>query len=150
MNVYFVSGLGADKRAFQNIKLPPGFFSHHVEWIEPLKAESIKLYVKRLSKQMDLTRPFVLIGLSFGGVIAIELNKLFPAQKIILISSISRRNELPVYFKVAGLLKMDKLIPAFILKIPNLLTYYLFGLSRREEKNLMKEILKETSLGFLK
>ena len=42
MKVYFVSGLAADKRVFKHIILPVGFETVYLDWITPLKNESLK------------------------------------------------------------------------------------------------------------
>ncbi len=78
-NVYFISGLGADKRAFQFLNLRfcnPVF----VEWIKPEHEESISDYAARLKDQIRDDHP-VIVGLSFGGMIAVEYAKKFPVKK---------------------------------------------------------------------
>ena len=59
---YFISGLGADRRAFKKIILPPEYDIKHIDWISPLRDEPFKNYCLRLAEQMDTTREFVLIG----------------------------------------------------------------------------------------
>ena len=66
MNVYFISGLGADRRAFERIQLPPQFSVHHLDWIEPRKDESLNDYAMRLGEGIDTTKPFALVGLIHG------------------------------------------------------------------------------------
>ena len=83
--LYLISGLGADKRVFDFLDLP-GFKIHHIEWVEPGDHETVENYAKRLLNQIRTVKP-ILIGLSFGGLIAIEIGKLMETEKIILISS---------------------------------------------------------------
>lgn len=61
MNAYFISGLGADKRIFSRIKLDERIHVIHVEWIKPLKKESLPDYAKRLSEIVDVSSPFIFI-----------------------------------------------------------------------------------------
>ncbi|MEJ0082498.1 MAG: hypothetical protein WDM78_16440 [Puia sp.] len=77
MNLYFISGLGADKRIFQNLVLPEVFKIYYIDWVTVSENESMESYCRRLSSQINTLEPFSLVGLSFGGVIAIEMSKFF-------------------------------------------------------------------------
>jgi len=150
MNAYFLSGLGADKRAFQKIVLPDNYKIKHIEWIQPLKRETFAHYCIRLTDQMDLQKPFVLIGLSFGGIVVTEFNKILHPKKSIIISSVSEKSQLPWYFKVAGRTYLNVFIPPWLLKTPNPFAYWIFGTKTNEEKVLLKQILKDTEPVYLK
>ena len=83
--VYFISGLGADKRAFSFLDLSfcePVF----IEWIKPLHKESLQQYALRLKEQIKEASPTI-VGMSFGGMLATEIAKLDATAKIIIISS---------------------------------------------------------------
>ena len=82
--LYFFSGLGADYRAFQKLDLS-GFKVVHIDWIPTIKKESIASYATRLLDQIECEKP-LLIGLSFGGIIAVEVAKQMETEKVILIS----------------------------------------------------------------
>jgi len=75
VNVYFISGMGADGRLFKHIRLPEGFRMNFVDWIEPGREETIPAYASRLAEHMDTTRPFVLVGVSLGGIMSVEIAK---------------------------------------------------------------------------
>ncbi|POY37800.1 hypothetical protein C3K47_04505 [Solitalea longa] len=149
MNVYFISGLGADKRVFDKLSLPTNFQIHHITWIEPYPKEPITDYVKRLSLQIDTSKAFCLIGLSFGGIILSELLKVVSPQKAIIISSVKSTIEFPWYFRFAGKLKLHKLILSPLLKSANWFSFKLFGLQSLEEQQLFKDILNDTSTNFM-
>ena len=53
----------------------------------------------------------VLIGLSFGGMISVEIAKQMPIEKIVLVSSVCCRKELPFFMKVVSALNLNRLIP---------------------------------------
>jgi pimeloyl-ACP methyl ester carboxylesterase len=146
--VYIFSGLGTDERVFQYIDFS-GFDIHHISWIAPLKDETIESYAKRIIGQIHDGNP-VLIGVSFGGIIAVEVAKLIPTEKIILISSVKTRHELPFYYRLAGTLHLHKLLPLRLLKHPNLFAYWLFGAKERQYKDLLAAILCDTDNDFLK
>lgn len=150
MNVYFLSGLGADKRVFAKLKLDDHFAVKHIEWIKPEKKETLQHYANRLIAQIDTTKPFQLVGLSFGGVIASELSDLVHPEQIILISSTP--TGIPVSKGYRGLIKFLLLSPfaAPILKSTNSIVYKYFGADTPELKTLLKSILHDTDSKFLK
>jgi pimeloyl-ACP methyl ester carboxylesterase len=114
VKAYFISGLGADKKAFQRIKLPTGYEPVYLDWIIPEKNESLTDYARRFSSLID-DDSFILIGLSFGGMLACELARWRTPAKTIIISSISTSDELPWYFKRAGTIGLHKYVPVKLL-----------------------------------
>jgi len=72
--VYFISGLGADERVFQFLDLSE--IEHRfIKWNVPQKNESLPSYCKRLTEQINVQQEVILIGISFGGMIAQEITK---------------------------------------------------------------------------
>ena len=147
-NVYIFSGLGADKRVFQKMDFSE-YNATFVEWILPNRTENIESYSKKLTEQIKHEKP-ILIGLSFGGIIATEIAKIIETEKIILIASAKNKTEIPNYLRIAGKLKLHKLLPAKLMKMPNFLSFWFFGTENRNEKKILAEILKDTNENFLK
>jgi pimeloyl-ACP methyl ester carboxylesterase len=145
--IYLLSGLGADKRVFDFVDLS-GFKLNHVDWIDPADNESIENYAKRLLGQIGTERPTI-IGVSFGGMVTVEIAKQIDTEKVILISSAKTRFDIPVYFRIIGQLGLNKLVPSRIFKTVNSLTYWFFGTTTKKEKELLKAIIKETDRKFL-
>ena len=81
--LYIFSGLGADERVFQLLDFS-GFSTTFIKWTPPIENETIENYAERILKQINTTKP-TLIGLSFGGIIAIEVAKLIDTEKVIVI-----------------------------------------------------------------
>lgn len=150
MTIYFISGLGADERVFQKLVLPQSWHLVYLQWIEPLPDESLSAYAKRMSAQIKTDKAFVLIGLSFGGMIAVEMSSFLQPKLIILISSVATKHELPPSFKALGKMGIDKVVPSSLLKTITPYTYWIFGSSTTEEKKLLKQIIDDTSPPFLK
>jgi len=73
MKIYCISGLGADRRVFKNLKLEAELI--FVDWIIPKKKEHISSYASRLATVINQDEEFGLLGVSFGGLIAVEMNK---------------------------------------------------------------------------
>jgi pimeloyl-ACP methyl ester carboxylesterase len=150
MKVYFISGLGADERAFQKLVFPQSWTISHLQWIEAARGESLASYVARFSKLIDSSVPFALVGLSFGGIVSIELNKIIKPLTTILLSSIKTKNELPFSYRMVALLNLHKVVPSFLLNKVYLFTDWYFGTSSTQEKALLREIIHDTPVPFLK
>ncbi len=146
--IYIFSGLGADHRAFQLMDFGQ-YEIHHMKWIKPLKKERMEDYALRISSQITNDNP-VLIGLSFGGMVAMEVAKHIAVKKIILLSSAKTRNELPFYYKWTGRLGFHHLLPESLLTHSNAIVNWLFGAKSTFEKQVLKQILSDTDPAFLK
>lgn len=151
MKAYFISGLGADKRAFEKIVLPAAYEVVHLAWVPPLEKECLVQYARRFAQYIDNSEPFILVGLSFGGMLATEISKLVPPQHLILISSVSTRYELPFIYRLAGSLRLEKLIPyKKLTKKPGKLFNWLFGPLDNDCKAMLHSFVKEVDPLFLK
>jgi pimeloyl-ACP methyl ester carboxylesterase len=146
--LYLFSGLGADYRVLQDLDFT-GYEVTFIEWIKPVEDEPINDYAKRLTKQIECKRP-ILIGLSFGGMIAIEVGKLIKTEKIILIASVKTKNEIPFYYRLVGRFNFHKLLPTSLLKQPNFASDWLFGIKNKKDKELLANILHDTDPIFLR
>lgn len=95
MNVYFISGMCANCHVFDQLKLPEGYTKQYIEWLIPSQDESLDTYLCRLIQMIDTTQPFVIVGYSFGGVMAQEISNILSPEKTILISSMKSVVEIP-------------------------------------------------------
>ncbi len=120
-----------------------------MEWITPKLHESIENYALRLSKEIKEPDP-IIIGLSFGGIMAVEIARQIKTRKLILIASAKSKNEIPFYLKFIGRLNLQQFIPIRLLKSANVITYFFFGATTSENKALLRQILKDTDPIFLK
>ena len=141
-DIYIFSGLGADERAFKRLDFS-GFKPHFIEWETPEKDEPLEIYAQRLISQIPDKHP-LLMGLSFGGIMAIEVAKQIEAKNIILIASAKTKKELPFYYKWPGMIGLHKLMPSKLLMQSNFLTNWLFSTTSEADKKLLKEILEDT------
>lgn len=146
--VYIFSGLGADERVFKNLDLN-GFDVTFVKWIEPQRNETLANYAKRLSTQIKSENP-ILIGLSFGGMVATEIAKIVPTEKLILLSSLKTGQEIPLLYRWAGKINLHKIIPYPLLKKNNFFNRWLFGVIKKNDKDLFQKVLADTDVHFLK
>ena len=149
MRVYFISGLGADKRAFYKIKLPRGYQAVFLDWIVPLAGESFPDYAKRFSKSIKQDEEFVLIGLSFGGMLASEIAKIVSPKKLIIISSLSSYKELPWYFKLAGKLGIHRIISPSLYKQATIMNRFM-GAGNQEMKSIVYRYVNNIDPTFIR
>lgn len=148
-NIYIFSGLGADSRVFQNMDFSD-YNATFVEWLLPIsKSESIQQYAKRITSQIKHTQP-ILVGLSFGGIMAVEVSKLIEVEKVILIASAKKASEIPWYYRIAGKCKLYNIMPFSLMKNANFVSFWFFGIQSKKEKLLLTNILKDTDAIFLK
>lgn len=145
MKIYAISGLGADKRVFNYLSLTHEIIP--INWVTHQEKDTIAAYAKRLIPQINYAEEFILMGVSFGGLIAIELAKLLQPKKVILISSVANTSQLPLSYRLAGKLGIVKLFPPKLLIPPKFLAAYLFG---SKHKHLLNCILEDTNLKFAK
>ena len=146
--IYIISGLGADERVFQNLDFS-AFSVNHIHWLPVEASETIEQYASRLHRQIKIPNP-IIIGLSFGGMMAIEVAKQIRTEKVILISSAKTKDEIPLMYQLIGRLRLHRIVPTRILKSSNFITNWLFGVRSTENKQLLKQILNDTNPDFLK
>ena len=141
--------MAADERVFKYVRLPEGYEIVYLTWITPQKQESLAGYAIRLAERIDTNEPFVLIGLSFGGMLVTEIAKRFPPVKTILISSIPLSTQLPGYFRVAASLRLHKFVPIGLVKNAARLKRYIAN-EKSEDKKLIWEIIRSSDPAFIR
>ncbi len=140
--IFAISGLGADKRIFKYLNLNADISA--IDWIKTKKNEKLQTYAKRLIDEYKIHSNSCILGVSFGGLIAIEMSKLLNPKLTILISSIEKKDLYKINFFIKKILKLT---PLFFFKPPKLIANYFFG---AKNKKLLFEILKDTNLDFAK
>ncbi|MCK5125744.1 MAG: alpha/beta hydrolase [candidate division Zixibacteria bacterium] len=143
--LYCISGLGADERVFKNLKIPRCEVLH-IHWIQPESNECISKYSRRLSTQIDTSEDYFLLGLSFGGLLTLEMLKFLKPVKTFLVSSFKTRKELPFYYRLAGNLCLHKIIPDVMIGNPSFLIWFFNNANSREERELLGNMLKSADV----
>ncbi len=139
-HIYFVPGMAAGGEIFRNIKFPENYRVHILEWLIPEKNESLKAYAERMARRIQEKNP-ILIGVSFGGVVVQEMNDFLEVKKLIIISSVKSKSELPRRMKLASLTKAYKLIPTGLVLSADDLTKYSIGPKTKKRLSLYQEYL---------
>jgi pimeloyl-ACP methyl ester carboxylesterase len=148
--VYLISGLGADSRLFKNTKLPADCEVMLVNWHIPMSSDTLTTYAQAIVKQYDISNNSIVIGVSLGGMLSVEIAKLITLNKVILISSIKTNSEAPWYFKVFRNLPVYKAIPGKLMTHVGFLIKPVFGKMAPDDLALFKSMLHNSSPIFLK
>lgn len=136
-NIYCISGLGADEKAFARLRVD-GYQFIHLPWLMPEPKEKIEQYAARMAALVKDEKP-VLMGLSFGGIMSIEIAKQLQAEKVVLISSIKSAKEMPVWMRAAGKIKLNKIIPIHAhTKLLDPIQNRFMGVTNQKEKEMVR------------
>jgi len=145
MKIYGISGLGADERVFKYLNLKHEIIP--LAWIKHDKNELLEHYAKRLAAKIDTNEDFGILGVSFGGLVAVEISKILNPKVTILISSVETKNELSFLIKGLGKMNLVKYLPSKLFNPPKKIAHFLFG---TDNKELLNKILDDTDLDFTK
>jgi pimeloyl-ACP methyl ester carboxylesterase len=149
LRAYFISGLGADARIFANVRLPAHVAIHHVPWLEPEKNEPLQAYCRRMALGLRTDEPFILVGLSFGGLVAIEWNRFLRPAFTFILSSVTTDKDFPWTFRLIKAFGLQRVSPSLLKKIPSPLYNWIFGAYLPEEKRMLRSFLREVTPSYL-
>jgi len=142
--IYLISGLGADERVFSRINFEKQN-TVFLPWIVPHEQETLHDYLARFSAGINRNDEIILFGVSFGGIVAIELSKLLPVKKIIVVSSVKTVDEFSLLLKFPRFTRLNKLFPASGLKKHfRFLAHYFFGCRTEEERKGLDDMAAQS------
>lgn len=145
--MYLLPGMGADQRLFSRLTLD-GFESQAIRWTAPGKHDGLEDYARKLLPQISAPADSALLGVSMGGMLAIELGKLVPFKKIVLVSSAKTFHELPFYIRKLGKAGWHRKITAErLVRLRKLAAPFMNWLGA--EYRLSGQMIREADPGFL-
>lgn len=149
IHVYLMPGLAANPTIFEHIKLPENQFKiHWLEWFVPEKGETLEAYAKRMITHIKYDN-VVLLGVSFGGILVQEMSKYLKLRKLIVVSSVKSKHELPKRMKVMKYTKAYKLLPTQLVANIDVLAKYAFGETITKRVELYKKYLSVNDKQYL-
>ena len=149
MHIYLMPGMAANPSIFEYINLPEeGFKIHWLEWIIPNINEPLEDYAKRMLAKIEYKNS-VLIGVSFGGILVQEISKFSSFKKVIIVSSVKTKHELPKKMKIAKATRAYKLLPTQLLSNVETLAKYAFGETITKRVELYKKYLSVSDKRYL-
>jgi pimeloyl-ACP methyl ester carboxylesterase len=159
-HIYCISGLGADHRIFQKLKIENAEL-HFIHWELPHEKDDMRSYALRLAKQISHSE-IILMGVSFGGMLATEITRFYSKantngaavkdvsapwpleiKKTILVSSCKSRDEFPNLMRLVSRLRLHKAIPYNIVLHNTTLNRFVFDLKSKEEELYLKRLMLE-------
>ena len=111
LNIYLLPGIGLSVNYFDSLSFPSSCKVKTIALLQPVKEEPVSAYAGRLMQNVEAGIPFVLIGMSFGGVLAQEMAAIRKPEAIILLSTIQHSNELPWYFRLGNKAGLTRIVP---------------------------------------
>ena len=148
MKAYCISGIGANEKVFEQLTLK--FQYTTIKWVPTSRKESLEDYAKKLCEQIDTSEPFILIGVSYGGMLATEMNKFINPKKTFLISSLAMRAELPLVLRIIGRIKLINIVPSFFFTVPPFIIYWFFGIHTQQGRQVIRDIIRGIDKKFTK
>ena len=147
--IYCIPGLGQDHRVFKGLKIDDAEL-RFIDWVEAKEDEDIPTYAKRLAEKIEEGPNLYLLGVSLGGMMSVEIAKHLSVEKLILISTVKNRDEMPATFDWMGKIPMkSNSLPKFVIDAQVLLKPF-YGKANQKGIDLFEKMLKSASIDFIR
>jgi hypothetical protein len=146
--IYCISGMGADHRIFKNLSIS-NYQLCPIPWVPFDKQDTLPVYAQKISHQIPGISPIIL-GLSYGGMLATEIGKIRDTQKIFLLSSAKTSAQLPWGSSLSFTQKLIDMIPRRVFEKPSFIGPILAGAKNENERVLLRTMMKDTPPGFIR
>ena len=147
--VYLTPGQGADARLFQNINI-----NHYktvvIEFLVPEKGEDMAAYAKRMAIAIDTTKRYSLVGVSLGGMVAVEIKQFLQPEETIIIASAKCRDEIPKLYKFFKHLPLHRILGGRFYKTSTLIAQPFYEPMDKKHRTIFKQMVKAKSPKFMK
>ena len=148
-HIYLMPGMAANPSIFEYFKLPEEEYTlHPLTWKIPDITDSLEEYAKKMLLEIKEENP-VLIGVSFGGVVVQEMAKYIPYKKLIIISSVKSKAELPRRMRFSRALGLYNLAPVSLVRNIDTLANYAIGDKLKHKVALYQKYLSITDPVYL-
>lgn len=146
LNYYLIPGMGANKRLYENYKLPGNV--HHLEWVHAEHAKTLADYAKFLARKIT-TQNNIIVGSSMGGMMAVELSHIVRPVLTVLISAPTGRHQFPKSLKILDAIGLHKRMkPKTMFKLTRLCNTFM-GFKSPEQKSLFYQMMETNGPDFL-
>ncbi|MFT5512963.1 MAG: surfactin synthase thioesterase subunit [Bacteroidia bacterium] len=148
--LYFLPGLGSTNHLFDRMDFDSTFELVDIEYPIPAEGSTMQSYAKLLSNQIDTSQPFVLVGTSIGGMLAVEMADIVSPEKVFIIASVKTRNELPPRYKFQRTVPIHKLVNSTIIKKSTKLLQPVVEPDSKCDRNVFQAMLEAKDPLFMK
>ena len=145
-----ISGLGADRRAFSRLGSFTSRDMDYVDWIRCNDNDSLHTYCLRLIDKYSIEPSDILVGLSFGGMVAIEIARILGTKHVILISSLRDRADVKTFYATLLKLRLYRLIPNVRVAFMYPFIRIFLNVSSEEGQRIMDSMIQNHDLRFTK
>jgi len=146
--IYLLPGQGADCRLFKYIEFP--YDTVNLKFPVPEKKTTLREYAHGFIPRIDTSRPFILIGVSLGGMICSELTDTLEPDLTIVISSAKYRAELPGRYKFQKTIPLNKIIPKGMTKWGAKVLAPIVEPARKQDKETFRSMIEAKDPAYLK
>ncbi|MEQ1744021.1 MAG: alpha/beta hydrolase [Saprospiraceae bacterium] len=147
--IFFISGLGANELAFSKVG-NVDFEKVMIKWIPCDKKEDLESYALRLIDGYKIKDNDIVVGLSFGGLLAQKISNITGQRNVILISSFRDKNDLRFPFRQALYAGLQKLFLPIRVPWVDELVANMLNSGTSDSKSVLKEMLKITDYRLMK
>ena len=108
--LYLIPGTGADERLFHQLDLS-AFDTVNVRLPVAGRKEDMTAYAARVAETyVDTTRPYGVLGVSLGGMVATEWAASLQPEFVVIVASAKTRRELPAGYRMARYVPVYRLV----------------------------------------
>lgn len=146
--IFVLGGLGLDNAIISDISLR-GKELTFIDWERPALSDTLSSYTSKLISKYRIDDNSIIIGVSFGGLIALEMSKTILLKKIVIVSGFIDYKELPCFFRIAIKLRLYLLFPPSILKHFSSALNYFFSVTDAADSKVLMDVIRKTDPVFL-
>lgn len=142
--LHCISGLGADQRMFQRLRIA-GWELKEVPWPHIDRHDDMACYAQKVAALIPEGPEHAILGLSFGGMLASEIARVRPEQRVIIVSSAKEPAELGPANGILKFIVTRRLFPVGLMRIPNKVILRRFGAYDEQSQLLLRTTLDDSS-----
>jgi len=150
LRVYLFPGQGADHRQFRDIRFPVDVDTVHISYPVPDKRESMESFALSFIPLIDQEHPFVLMGVSLGGMLCTELADTLNPLGVIVVSSAKSYMELPGRYTFMRKFHLNRIIPKRLVKGGSRMLQGIVEPDRRYDPKTFKSMIRAKDPLYLK
>lgn len=148
-HIYLLSGIGSDERIFDYFECPDTCQCTYINYPLPAAGMDMTAYAHQLSTQINTEEPFTLIGVSLGGMLAVEMAHFMRPEQVIILSSACNANELPLRYRFQKQIPVYRLFTGEVLKKSSYLAQSIAEPDRQLEADICNAMLDAKDPQFL-
>ena len=137
-------------KVVDKLELPKGYLKRYIEWYIPQDGETLQDYARLMSRAIDTSQPFDLVGYSFGAVVMQEMNRFLKPGKNIVISSFKSPDEIPALFHAVRKAQLVGKVPKRIFDSTDFITSAFNRLVYNADNDELSLYMTQTSPRYIK